>query len=53
MEYQGIVPPTERSEMDFDPAAKAHISADVPYVKVIDFDPAAEAHIPADIPYVR
>ncbi|XP_072016666.1 angiotensin-converting enzyme-like [Amphiura filiformis] len=33
MEYQGIVPPTERSEMDFDPASKYHIAIDVPYVR--------------------
>ncbi|XP_072029767.1 angiotensin-converting enzyme-like [Amphiura filiformis] len=31
--YQGIIPPTVRSEMDFDPAAKYHISADVPYIR--------------------
>ena len=29
--YQGIVPPVERSEADFDPGAKYHIPANVPY----------------------
>lgn len=29
--YQGIAPPTERSEADFDPGAKYHIPANVPY----------------------
>ena len=29
--YQGIAPPVERSEADFDPGAKYHIPANVPY----------------------
>ncbi len=29
--YQGIVPPVERTEADFDPGAKYHIPANVPY----------------------
>ena len=29
--YQGITPPAERSEADFDPGAKYHIPANVPY----------------------
>ena len=29
--YQGIVPPVERSEADFDPGAKYHIPANTPY----------------------
>ena len=29
--YQGIAPPMERSEADFDPGAKYHIPANVPY----------------------
>ncbi len=29
--YQGIVPPVERSAADFDPGAKYHIPANVPY----------------------
>jgi len=32
-EYQGIMPPVERSEEDFDPGAKYHIPADVPYMR--------------------
>ncbi|XP_060524436.1 angiotensin-converting enzyme-like [Cylas formicarius] len=32
-EYQGIEPPQTRSEDDFDPAAKYHIVADVPYLR--------------------
>jgi peptidyl-dipeptidase A len=31
--YQGIVPPVERSEADFDPGAKYHIPANVPYTR--------------------
>jgi peptidyl-dipeptidase A len=31
--YQGIAPPVERSEADFDPAAKFHVAANVPYVR--------------------
>jgi peptidyl-dipeptidase A len=29
--YQGIAPPVERTEADFDPGAKYHIPANVPY----------------------
>ncbi|XP_025834025.1 angiotensin-converting enzyme [Agrilus planipennis] len=31
--YQGVEPPTNRSEEDFDPAAKYHIVANVPYIR--------------------
>ncbi|XP_071941340.1 angiotensin-converting enzyme-like [Antedon mediterranea] len=31
--YQGITPPVKRTEADFDPAAKYHIPADVPYIR--------------------
>ncbi|XP_056647591.1 angiotensin-converting enzyme-like isoform X1 [Diorhabda sublineata] len=31
--YQGLEPPVDRSEEDFDPAAKYHIVADVPYLR--------------------
>jgi peptidyl-dipeptidase A len=31
--YQGIAPPVERSEADFDPAAKYHVAANVPYMR--------------------
>ncbi|XP_071508563.1 angiotensin-converting enzyme-like [Diadema antillarum] len=31
--YQGIIPPTNRTEEHFDPAAKYHIPADVPYIR--------------------
>lgn len=34
-EYQGIEPPANRSEEDFDPAAKFHIIADIPYIKYV------------------
>ena len=30
--YQGVYPPTERKERDFDPASKYHIVANVPYI---------------------
>jgi peptidyl-dipeptidase A len=33
LEYQGIVPPEPRSEEDFDPGAKYHIAANVPYAR--------------------
>jgi peptidyl-dipeptidase A len=32
-EYRGIVPPVERSESDFDPGAKFHVAANVPYAR--------------------
>src|SRR5260221_8354487 len=31
--YQGVAPPVERSEADFDPGAKYHVAANVPYVR--------------------
>ncbi len=31
--YQGVVPPVERSEADFDPGAKFHVPAIVPYTR--------------------
>ncbi|XP_043287785.1 angiotensin-converting enzyme-like isoform X2 [Venturia canescens] len=33
LQYQGIVPPTIRTERDFDPASKYHVPADIPYAK--------------------
>ncbi|XP_065507211.1 angiotensin-converting enzyme isoform X2 [Caloenas nicobarica] len=33
MKYQGLCPPTPRSEDDFDPGAKFHIPANVPYIR--------------------
>ncbi|HEY7095503.1 MAG TPA: M2 family metallopeptidase [Terriglobales bacterium] len=33
LKYEGIVPPVERSEADFDPAAKYHVAANVPYTR--------------------
>ncbi|XP_008557296.3 angiotensin-converting enzyme [Microplitis demolitor] len=33
LQYQGIVPPLPRLERDFDPGAKYHIPADIPYTK--------------------
>ncbi|XP_038076505.1 angiotensin-converting enzyme-like [Patiria miniata] len=32
-QYQGIVPPTPRTEANFDPAAKYHIPSDTPYIR--------------------
>jgi peptidyl-dipeptidase A len=31
--YQGIAPPAERSESDFDPGAKYHVATNVPYMR--------------------
>ncbi len=31
--YQGVAPPVGRSETDFDPAAKYHVAANVPYMR--------------------
>ncbi|HXT52489.1 MAG TPA: M2 family metallopeptidase [Thermoanaerobaculia bacterium] len=31
--YQGVAPPGPRSEADFDPAAKYHVAANVPYTR--------------------
>ncbi|XP_072043034.1 angiotensin-converting enzyme-like [Amphiura filiformis] len=33
LDFQGLVPPTARSESDFDPAAKYHIPSDTPYIR--------------------
>lgn len=33
LKYQGIVPPGNRTEADFDPAAKYHVTANVPYTR--------------------
>ncbi|XP_009867587.1 PREDICTED: angiotensin-converting enzyme [Apaloderma vittatum] len=33
MKYQGLCPPAARSEDDFDPGAKFHIPANVPYIR--------------------
>jgi peptidyl-dipeptidase A len=33
LRYQGITPPVARSEADFDPAAKYHVAASVPYMR--------------------
>ncbi|XP_036407894.1 angiotensin-converting enzyme-like [Megalops cyprinoides] len=33
IKYQGVCPPTARSEDDFDPGAKYHVPANVPYVR--------------------
>jgi peptidyl-dipeptidase A len=33
LKYQGVAPPVERNEADFDPGAKYHIAANVPYVR--------------------
>lgn len=32
-QYQGVVPPVERTEVQFDPGAKFHIPANVPYTR--------------------
>ena len=40
MKYQGLCPPVPRTEQDFDPGAKFHIPANVPYVRY--FPPALE-----------
>jgi len=32
-EYQGVTPPVERSESDFDPGAKYHVAGNVPYAR--------------------
>ncbi|XP_055982553.1 angiotensin-converting enzyme-like protein Ace3 [Sorex fumeus] len=33
LKYQGLCPPVPRSEDDFDPGAKFHISASIPYIR--------------------
>jgi peptidyl-dipeptidase A len=33
LKYQGVVPPVARSEADFDPGAKYHVPANVPYMR--------------------
>ncbi len=33
IKYQGVAPPVERTEADFDPGAKYHVPANVPYMR--------------------
>jgi peptidyl-dipeptidase A len=33
LKYQGIAPPVERSEKDFDPGAKYHVASNTPYAR--------------------
>ena len=33
LKYQGVKPPVERTEADFDPGAKMHVAANVPYMR--------------------
>ncbi len=33
LKYQGIAPPVERNEQEFDPGAKYHVAANVPYTR--------------------
>ncbi len=33
LKYQGVVPPVERSEADFDPGAKYHVASNTPYTR--------------------
>ena len=33
LKYQGVVPPAQRSEADFDPGAKYHVPGNVPYTR--------------------
>jgi len=33
LQYQGVAPPVQRSEEDFDPGAKYHIAANIPYMR--------------------
>jgi peptidyl-dipeptidase A len=33
LKYQGVAPPIPRSEADFDPGAKYHVAANVPYLR--------------------
>jgi peptidyl-dipeptidase A len=33
LRYQGVAPPVDRSETDFDPGAKLHVAANVPYMR--------------------
>ena len=48
--FQGINPPVERSESDFDPGAKYHIPANVPYIRfVFVFAQYPSAKIPCGI----
>ena len=37
LKYQGVKPPVERDETDFDPATKYHLTADVPYIRLLVF----------------
>lgn len=34
LRYQGVAPPVNRSEHDFDPGAKYHVPANTPYIRL-------------------
>jgi peptidyl-dipeptidase A len=62
LKYQGVSPPTGRSENDFDPGAKFHVAADVPYMRyfladILQFQfhraLAKEGGCPSDAPLHR
>ena len=50
LKYQGVVPPVERSEADFDPGAKYHVAGNVPYMRYFLADilrvPVLSRHVP-------
>lgn len=33
LRYQGVAPPVNRTERDFDPGAKYHVPANTPYIR--------------------
>ena len=35
VKYQGVAPPVDRTEADFDPGAKYHVPASVPYIRSV------------------
>lgn len=37
LRYQGVAPPMNRSEHDFDAGAKYHVPANTPYIRFVRF----------------
>lgn len=51
LRYQGVTPPVNRTETEFDPGAKYHVPANTPYIKLVNvyvtfhFDPNHFDHV--------
>ena len=53
VKYQGVAPPVARSEADFDPGAKYHVPANVPYTRYFLARDSAVSVLSCVVPGVR